>query len=75
MECNHKKNLKKDRYFIDLPEYNNCVICLVNEYGPMTQEEVGNILGICKMRISQVEKKAKEKFDQRMKKYIDIANY
>jgi transcriptional regulator len=68
MSCNHRTKLKKDRYFIKAEKYNNCVICLVNKVGALTQEEVGDYMGLTKMRISQVEKKAKEKFDKRMRK-------
>lgn len=72
MNCKHFGCVlsKKDRYFIEDEEYNNCVICLVDARGPITQEEIGNYLGLSKMRISQIERRAQEKFNKRMRKYL-----
>ena len=63
MGCKHYENIltTKDRHFINSEEHNNCVCCLAENEGPMTQEEIGNYMGLTKMRISQIEKQAKEK--------------
>ena len=52
---------ENDRHFIDSLEDNNCVLCLVNRRGLMSQEDTGKYLGISKMRVSQIEKIAKKK--------------
>lgn len=72
MACKHFGFILKeeDRHFVNEKKYNNCTMCLIADRGPMTQEEVGEILNLSKMRISQIEKKALEKFNKRMKKNI-----
>lgn len=72
MTCKHFGVIltEKDRHFVNEKKYNNCVLCLVNARGPMTQEEIGEYLGLSKMRISQIEKRALEKFNKRMKKNL-----
>lgn len=61
---------EEDRYFINSSENNNCVFCLISEKGPMTQEEIGEYMGLSKMRISQLEKHALIKFKKKMKKLL-----
>ena len=70
MSCKHYDFvlLDKDRDFISSKEHNNCVICLVEDKGPMTQEQVGKYLGLTKMRISQIERQAIQKLKK--KKYL-----
>lgn len=67
--CSHfSETLSEDhRYFINSPEHSNCVFCLIDDKGKMTQEEVGKYFGLTKMRISQVEKQALCKFTKRIK--------
>jgi len=69
MNCCERHNFKdikeRKRYFIDSHEHNNCVLCLVDDKGSMTQEEVGRYLGLTKMRISQIEAEALRKVIQR----------
>lgn len=69
MNCIHFKKIltEEDRYFVSCSESNNCMFCLIDERGPMTQEEVGDILGLCKMRVCQLEKKALKNFQRKMK--------
>ena len=64
MKCCHFNNIltESHRYFIDSPEDDNCVLCLINRKGPMTQEEVGEYMGLSKMRISQLQKSAQKRF-------------
>lgn len=63
MACKHFKIKleKEDRHFINSEEHNNCVFCLIDEKGPMTQEQVGKYIGLTKMRISQIERQAIKK--------------
>lgn len=71
MSCRHYllQLKEEDRHFINSEEHNNCVLCLVHDKGPMTQEEVAFYFGCSKMRISQLEKQAREKLHKRLKKY------
>jgi DNA-directed RNA polymerase specialized sigma subunit len=72
MSCEHYKRKlnNKDRHFIQEENYNNCVLCLVNNKGPMTQEEVGNILNISKMRVSQLERRALKRFRKKCLRFM-----
>ena len=72
MSCGHyyKTLEEEDRHFINSPEHNNCTLCLVNDKGEMTQEEVSQYLGLSKMRVCQLEKLALKKFQKRMKKIV-----
>lgn len=67
---NHFKHelLDEDsRYYIaGAVEHNNCALCLAEDRGPMTQEQVGNYLGLTKMRISQIEKIAMKKLKRKL---------
>lgn len=67
MSCKHYNKIleSEDRHFIPAEDLNNCLLCLVAHKGPMTQEQVGNYLGITKMRVSQIEKQALKKFKKR----------
>ena len=68
-QCSHfNERLSEDhRYFINSPNHDNCVFCLIDDRGRMTQEEVGKYFGLTKMRISQLEKQALLKFKKKMK--------
>jgi len=44
------------RHWIDLDKCNNCVI-IGSETGPMTLQSIGDIFGITRMRVCQIEKK------------------
>jgi DNA-directed RNA polymerase specialized sigma subunit len=61
---------EEDRHFINSEEHDNCVLCLVEAKGEMTQEQVGNYLGLTKMRISQIERQALEKFKKRAARFF-----
>ena len=49
------------RYWQDMKDgkHQNCVIIAAGK-GPMTLQEVGNIFGVTRMRICQIEKAAKQ---------------
>jgi len=70
MSCEHYNHIltEDERHFILSKEHNNCVNCLSEDKGPMTQEQVGKYLSLTKMRISQIERKALEKL--RKRKYL-----
>ena len=74
MACSHYEKIliEEDRHHINAPEYNNCVLCLAGERGPLTQEEIAGYFGLSKMRICQLEKFALIKFNKKMKKYFDV---
>lgn len=74
MNCKHfKKQLKvSDRHFVNSPKHDNCILCLVNDQGSMTQDEVANILGISKVRVSQFEVQALRKLRLAQEKFIDF---
>lgn len=62
----HRVLTEEDRYYIDAKDHNNCVLCLVEAKGSMTQEEVGKYFGLSKMRISQIEKQAIKKLQKKV---------
>lgn len=66
--CKHYLMLEEGhRHFINAKEHNNCVLCLAEASGPMTQAEIAKYLGISKMRVCQIEHQAIEKLKKRMK--------
>jgi DNA-directed RNA polymerase specialized sigma subunit len=69
MSCQHYKELLQEehRHYINSLPHNNCVLCLVNEKGPMTQDEIGQYMGLSKMRISQILQVAQKKLSKRIK--------
>lgn len=58
--CNHYNRIltESDRYYVDEEGYDNCLFCLIGERGNMTQQEIGKILKLSKVRISQIERLA-----------------
>lgn len=68
-QCSHfSETLSEDhRYFVNSSNHSNCVFCLIDDKGKMTQEEVGRYFDLTKMRISQLEKQALDKFKKKMK--------
>ena len=56
----HKKHnvdcLKKEcKYWVDYPDNLNCTMLMANN-GPKTLQEIGEIFGVTRMRICQIEK-------------------
>lgn len=53
-----KTQCKKEecRFWLDLEKCSNCVIVGSKE-GPMTLQSIGDIFGITRMRVCQIEKK------------------
>ena len=48
------------RQWLDCSKHNNCVI-LASEEGPKTLQEIGDLNGLTRMRICQIEKSALKK--------------
>lgn len=64
----HRILSEQDRHFINSLDHSNCILCLVNDRGSMSQEEIGEFLGLSKMRVCQIEKQAKSSFIKKMKR-------
>jgi DNA-directed RNA polymerase sigma subunit (sigma70/sigma32) len=70
----HKKTNKQCekttcRYWLNCSEYNNCVI-VASESGPKTLQEIGNLSGLTRMRICQIEKSALKKVKETLSKSL-----
>lgn len=61
---------EEDRYHIESEEHNNCVLCLIDDKGSMTQEEISQYFKLTKMRICQIEKEAIKKVNKRIPKFM-----
>ena len=48
------------RHWVETDQYLNCTI-VASKHGPMTLQKIGDIFGITRMRICQIEKKVLEK--------------
>ena len=48
------------RYWINCDSSNNCTMIAADK-GPMTLQEIGDIFGVTRMRICQIEKSIKKK--------------
>jgi predicted ArsR family transcriptional regulator len=59
-----KKTCSKDtcRYWIENKKSSNCVL-IASKDGPMTLQEIGDIFGITRMRVCQIEKKILKKLE------------
>ena len=53
--CNKICTVKDCRYWIDHESTHNCTI-IASEEGPMTLQQIGEIFGVTRMRICQIEK-------------------
>jgi DNA-directed RNA polymerase sigma subunit (sigma70/sigma32) len=60
-----KKNCK---YWIEHREKNNCTV-LASKDGPMTLQEIGEIFGVTRMRICQIEKKILKTLSSQISKH------
>jgi uncharacterized protein YqkB len=52
------------RYWIDCEKNNNCTMIAASK-GPMTLQEIGDIFGVTRMRICQIEKSVLKKLCSR----------
>ena len=50
------------RFWIECKSHNNCTVIAAKE-GPMTLQEIGEIFGVTRMRICQLEKKIVSKLN------------
>lgn len=53
------------RQWVNSEEFNNCTINVAND-GPKTQEEIAKIFNLTRMRVCQIEQKAKNKMKKRI---------
>ena len=58
------------RYWIDCESNNNCTMIAADK-GPMTLQEIGDIFGVTRMRICQIEKSVLKKLCSRT---IDLSD-
>jgi len=60
----YKVDCKKTdcRYWIDHAQSNNCTL-LASRDGPMTLQQIGDIFGVTRMRICQLEKRILKKIE------------
>ena len=58
------------RYWIDCKLHNNCTMIAADK-GPMTLQEIGDIFGVTRMRICQIEKSVLKKLCSRT---IDLSD-
>lgn len=58
------------RYWIDCDSANNCTMIAADK-GPMTLQEIGDIFGVTRMRICQIEKSVLKKLCART---IDLSD-
>ena len=65
---NQKCKNKSCRYWVKCSEYNNCTLIIAKKRENMTLESIGNIFGITRMRICQIEKRAIQKLKDAIKK-------
>ena len=57
------------RHWLKCSQYNNCVI-LASEEGPKTLQEIGDLNGLTRMRICQIEKSALKKIKEALFKSL-----
>lgn len=70
MACRHFNFVVEriqERKYVNSIQDNNCIECLINRLGPMTQLQVAEFLELSVARISQVEVEAIRKMKEKMK--------
>ena len=60
-------NKSECRHWMSCAEYNNCTI-IASQGGPKTLQEIGDLCGLTRMRICQIEKSALKKVREFMTK-------
>ncbi len=74
--CKHYLVLEENhRHFVEAEEYDNCVLCLSETKGPMTQAEIASYMGLSKMRICQIEHQAVAKLKKKLKKNFTFHDF
>ncbi len=59
-------NNKACRMWINASDHQNCTL-IASKRGPMSLQQIGDILGVTRMRICQIEKKVVEKLSSIVK--------
>jgi len=74
MGCKHYINFleKEHRHYIDAQEFNNCVLCLSEKKGPMKQKDIAKYLGLTKMCVCQIERRALKKVRHKLYKFYNF---
>ncbi len=62
------------KYWIDKQALNNCVMIAASE-GEMTLQDIGDIFGITRMRVCQIEKSVTRKIFQKLSPTSDSLTY
>jgi transcriptional regulator len=73
MKCFHSKNELKvsDRHYVNSPKHDNCILCLVDDRGAMSQKEISEALNISKAEVLQIEIQALKKI-QRLHQKLNV---
>ena len=61
---------KDCRYFLSSKKHKNCTI-LASESGPLTLQEIGDIFGVSRMRICQIEKTILKKIKKSNNSFLE----
>ena len=64
-KCNKQCYKKKCRYWIDSSKNNNCTVSIISK-GPQTLQTIGELYGITRMRVCQIEKSIIAKIKKRV---------
>lgn len=75
--CRHYTEVlsQEHRHHIESTDHDNCVLCLIDAKGPMTQEEIGSYFGVTKEWIAQIERLALKKIKRRMIRQLRDTQY
>lgn len=78
MSCKHfieTVSEEQEKYYVNSSIDNNCINCLIQRVGPMTQSQVASYLGDSIVRISQIEIKALRKIRKKINTYTNKFTY
>ena len=73
LHCDHEIQCKKEecRYWINHNKSMNCTLIAAKK-GSMTLQEIGDIFGVTRMRICQLEKRIIKKIESFLDSSVDI---
>ena len=70
-ECKQLCKKESCKYWIDHPSTQNCTL-IASQEGPMTLQQIGEIFGVTRMRICQIEKTILKKLASHTTEIEDI---